>query len=1012
VFGPGFTLCIVNSGDSLRVFLESTVSAETLSKFYGVRRAGYEELLKVFGSGAWAGEARLKREFDFYHTDVVVSDLPGLVNSLESKGGVCVSASRDPGLKMVFASKASSLLSKASKYHNESFRLQGKELQKRMGKILLGRILVLAPSKSELKIIGKLVEASCNAPLKWEKRRVRELDDLVELLRPPQTGFWWRLFGERNLIVFTEDLLPEIVKLPDPSLHRIGFARGSPLPMVIPVRSGEKTFRIGVLEDGREFRLSLEDLYRHCYVIGQTGSGKTTFIKMLVHRLRELGNAAIVVVDPHGDMALELAEEIPEALYLHPIKSPFGLNPLDLPKHESRDFAVTIAIDILIEMFKEVLKLMETAVNVKYLLQVLLRAFYSKTDSPTLAMLYNAILGLYKGELDLDVDEEEWQRQLEALQSMQDQTFISALSRLEAYAHDKLLLKLTSRTTIDFEKKLSPGSTTIFSLSKADLGESLARLIASTIVMKLWFEVLARARLSKPRSPVFLVIDEFQFVADLPIIDTILSEARKYGLHLVIAHQHTKQIPEQLLQSVMSNCAVKVAFQVGGGDIKKLSVMDASFADSLEKALTGLTIGKAVVKLTARPGEQQPPPVVVQMDYVKHEVRRGDVYTKAFDPGEPGSQDLKSLLNPVLKYIEPAKPLEFHALYTLKTSGPLALADLATRLGARREDVEEVVNSLAGRGFVEVYREGNKKIVKYVKGLYRGLRKVAPSEEGYMLAKKVLLYYARRGYVVAPVRQDPDLSSRPDLVAVPVDKSTWRPVYSKAVAVEVESCNEVETHPEQVSHNWVKESVRDFAEVHTWTWDTCFEKLKLVYGKAGVDGAKVKVFSARRTPGRQTGEKTAGTGGMARQAQAPPEEAGEALVEESSTRRGSSVETEEVAGEEGGPLVEHVGGSEAGGKPSETASQLQQDLAPIPGAQAAGGGGPAGPSQLERVFTASDGRRYRAVLAGERELNMFDKVCREGSAITVDLKGGVIECKPRGYTMRFRVKASSLEALG
>jgi len=855
VLGSSFTLCIVNTGERLKTMVMTPVSPETLSKFYGVKKSSYEELLKVFNNEVWVGEARLKREFDFYYTDIVVADIPGLVNSLENKSGVCVSVSRDPGLKMVFASKASSLLSKASKYHNESFRLHGKELQRRMGRILLGRILVLAPSKSELKVIEKLVEASCNAPLKWERRRVRKLSELVELLKPPQTSFWWRLLGERNKIVFTEDLLPEVVKLPDPSLHRVGFVRGSPLPLVIPVRTGEKTFRIGVLEDGREFRLSLEDLYRHCYVIGQTGSGKTSFIKMLVHRLRELGDASIVVIDPHGDMALELAKEIPGSLYLHPIKSPFGLNPLDLPKHENRDFAVTIAIDILIEMFKEVLKLMETAVNVKYLLQVLLRAFYSKTDSPTLAMLYNAILGLYKGELDLDVDDEEWQRQLEALQSMQDQTFISALSRLEAYAHDKLLLKLTSRTTVDFEKLMSPGSITIFSVSKADLGENLARLIASTIVMKLWFEVLARARLNKPRTPVFLVIDEFQFVADLPIIDTILSEARKYGLHLVIAHQHTKQIPEQLLQSVMSNCAVKVAFQVGGGDIKKLSVMDASFADSLEKALTGLTIGKAVVKLTARPGEQQPPPVVVQMDYVKHEARREDVYTTVFDPGEPGSQDLKGLLNPVLKYIEPVKPLEFYALYTLRVSGPLAIADLATRLGARREDVEEAVNSLAGRGYIEVYREGNKKVAKYIKGLYRGLRRVAPSEEGYKLAKKVLLYYAKRGYVVAPARQDPALSSRPDLVAIPVDRSTWRPLYSKAIAIEVESCNEVETHPEQVAHNWVKESVKDFAEVHTWTWQHCFDKLRQVYEKVGVDKAKAKILSAKPAPEKPVGTK-------------------------------------------------------------------------------------------------------------------------------------------------------------
>jgi len=391
------------------------VSPETLSKFYGVKKSSYEELHKVFNNEVWVGEARLKREFDFYYTDIVVADIPGLVNSLENKSGVCVSVSRDPGLKMVFASKASSLLSKASKYHNDSFRLHGKELQKRMGRALLGRILVLVPSKSELRVVEKLVEASCNAPLKWERRRVRKLSELMELLRPPSTSFWRRLLGERNRIVFTEDLPPEVVKLPDPLLHRIGFVRGSPLPLVIPVRTGEKTFRIRVLEDGREFRLSIEDLYRHCYVMGQTGSGKTTFIEMIVHRLRGLGDASIIVIDPHGDMALELAKEIPGSLYLHLIKSPFGLNPLDLPKHENRDFAVTIAIDILIEMFKEVLKLMETAVNVKYLLQVLLRAFYSKTDSPTLAMLYNAILGLYKGELDLDVDDEEWQRQLEAL---------------------------------------------------------------------------------------------------------------------------------------------------------------------------------------------------------------------------------------------------------------------------------------------------------------------------------------------------------------------------------------------------------------------------------------------------------------------------------------------------------------------------------------------------------------------------------------------------------------------
>jgi len=76
------------------VFLETPVSPETLSKFYGVKKSSYEELFKVFNNVVWASDARLKREFDFYYTDIVLSDIPGLVNSLENKSGVYIGFSR------------------------------------------------------------------------------------------------------------------------------------------------------------------------------------------------------------------------------------------------------------------------------------------------------------------------------------------------------------------------------------------------------------------------------------------------------------------------------------------------------------------------------------------------------------------------------------------------------------------------------------------------------------------------------------------------------------------------------------------------------------------------------------------------------------------------------------------------------------------------------------------------------------------------------------------------------
>ncbi|MEM4676163.1 MAG: DUF87 domain-containing protein, partial [Nitrososphaerota archaeon] len=353
---------------------------DTLKSFFSVSKSTYDSLLHLFNNEIYVSDARLKSHFDFWFTDIIVSDVPGLVNSLEFPGGVCISVSRDPNLRIVFANEVSKLMNKSVKYNNQAYRERAKLMRNRINKVLLGRILVLAPDKKARKYIEKLVESSCSARLSWERRKVEKPSELEKLLQPPKMGLFERLIGERNRIVFREDVLHEIVKLPDPSLHKIGFVRGSPLPLVIPERTGEKSFRIGVLEDRREFRLSVEDMFRHVYVIGQTGSGKTSFIKLLVHRLRELRDASIVVVDPHGDMARELAEEIPESVYLHPIRSPFGLNPLDLPKTEDRDHAVTIAIDILLEMFKEVLKLMETAVNVKYLLQVILRALYSKSD--------------------------------------------------------------------------------------------------------------------------------------------------------------------------------------------------------------------------------------------------------------------------------------------------------------------------------------------------------------------------------------------------------------------------------------------------------------------------------------------------------------------------------------------------------------------------------------------------------------------------------------------------------
>lgn len=611
--GYRFTYCLLNTGRSLKVFIATELPRDSLSKFMDAREYSVQELTGETGLELYVSEARLKNKRDFWLRDTIILDPPSLASSLGRPGLMCIGFSRDTVLDELFFSKARGLLKAGG---TRGGRVEAEAILERARKGLWSlRIMGAARDRITLGLIEEKYSTASHIGFKWVRHVARTPGELWGYLKPLETGFWTRVFPG-NIPVAISSKVYDMMVLPDPAIHTVEFARRSPLPEAVPVRSGADCFRIGSTLNGREVRLCMSDLKRHVYVIGQTGSGKTSFLKLLVNRIHETSEASIIVIDPHGDMALELGGEIPGSLLYDPVDNPFSINPLDLPRHRDRDYAVSVAIDILLDIFHEVLKLVNTAVNVRYLLRVVLRALYSRSDSPTMADLYNTILGLYDGRITLgDLSDYEWRRQIGVLRSMQKQSLISALSRLEPYARDRFLRELTSRTSVDFEEMLSPGSLTLFSIPKAVVGGDLARLIASTIVIKTWYEALARPRLGKPRTPVFLIIDEFQFVSDLPLIDIIFSEARKYGLHLVVAHQHTGQIPGQLIQSVLTNTGVKLVFQVAGEDAERLSTIDAEFARLLRRALTSLSTGMAVLKIAGSPGEQSPPPLIVKLDY-------------------------------------------------------------------------------------------------------------------------------------------------------------------------------------------------------------------------------------------------------------------------------------------------------------------------------------------------------------------------------------------------------------
>jgi type IV secretory pathway TraG/TraD family ATPase VirD4 len=88
------------------------------------------------------------------------------------------------------------------------------------------------------------------------------------------------------------------------------------------------------------------------------------------------------------------------------------------------------------------------------------------------------------------------------------------------------------------------------------------QMIGSALMTKLWFCCASRAK--EERNPVLLVIDEFQNFAFLETLEVMIAEARKFGIGLVLSHQHTGQLTPGLLGEVLGNTATKIIFRVSG----------------------------------------------------------------------------------------------------------------------------------------------------------------------------------------------------------------------------------------------------------------------------------------------------------------------------------------------------------------------------------------------------------------------------------------------------------------
>jgi DNA helicase HerA-like ATPase/DNA-binding Lrp family transcriptional regulator len=847
--GHVFEIIYAKDKDLMHLYAYTNTQLEVLRKDFGVNENVNIPVPK------FVGRISFRNEKDFYW-GAEFNDFSSFLTKLQPGEQLRLWIVLEPRLNDIFL-----------KYSDKLKRNQS-VIGKRQREVLASRLeqfakdniyylqpYVLSDDRKRVKELAKQLQQfilTKSRKLRLEIRKTKGWEDYI-----PRIPRFYSLKLKRWLWV-DEEKINKVAVIPNPSVLKVKFIRSAQLPVITVER---KDILVGHLEDGTPFKLDLEDLYRHMYIVGATGSGKSTTIAKLVVELKKLTNKkkAQVVIDPNHDLVRDLS--IYADYYFDATIPNFSVNPLQLPRvFENREDNISLGVSIALAILEKLLGLVETAVNVKYIFQVLLSKLYEKTDSPTLSDIYELVLALRNEELDLDVNDEIFEKEVEALQQMPAQSFISLLSRLKPFVENRVLNQVTSSSTINWDEILKDNTLVLFDTNKGKLGEIPSYLVQASIITSLFYWVLQRSLKSSDRMPIITYVDEFQNVAHLPYIKEILAEARKYGLHLVMANQNLAQLEEAgVLEHVLSNTNVKFIMAQSSPRGQELATkLDKAFSEELQEVVPNLSVGEAVVFMRARPGEKTAPVKVLveKVNEVGNEDTAKQLALKTaekFAPRETKKKDTKAMLNPVLRYCEVPKPLEQYILYYIwKSDGHTAFqADLLKDLGIDRDRLRSIIARLQQDGYITTEKIGNKLKLQYNRGLFR-LKGIVDNELGKKIAMKVMVNYLKHGYTVTRGKQEGDI--RPDLVAFVIDKSTFRPHYNEAIAIEIESPNEIEVHPEQVRRNMQKyiPIVDLFKEIHLWTSEEKFDKLKQIYDSFLADNSvpqeykqKVKIFSVK-----------------------------------------------------------------------------------------------------------------------------------------------------------------------
>jgi energy-coupling factor transporter ATP-binding protein EcfA2 len=440
-----------------------------------------------------------------------------------------------------------------------------------------------------------------------------------------------RFLDEREKNIVNIEELASIYHLPNESVKtpNISWAKSKKLeyPLNLPVvdlHNPEPGTRLFGLTDYRNIHLPFgvksEDRRRHMYLLGKTGSGKSTLLKnMIVGDILE--GKGLAVLDPHGDLVEELLDIIPEyrikdVIYLDPsdIQYPIGLNMLDLNEDETMDLLADGIVSVFKKFFGD-----SWGPRLQYILANTLLTLLHCQNVSLLAVQRILTDKNYRKFLLKQVNDpfllKFWNDEFEQM-SQNPRMLAEALAPIQnkvgRFLSSPMVRNMIGqiKSSINLSDIMNTQKIFLVNLSQGKIGEENSSLLGGMLVTRLYTNAMQRAKIDKAeRKDFYLYVDEFQNFATESFIK-ILSEARKYGLNLIVTHQYIDQIDPTIQDSIFGNVGTLMNYVVGQKDALRLEKEYTPYLSSED--LVNLDRFRLSMKMTID-GAQTPPFTAIAM---------------------------------------------------------------------------------------------------------------------------------------------------------------------------------------------------------------------------------------------------------------------------------------------------------------------------------------------------------------------------------------------------------------